>query len=305
MMRSASEFMASTLNDVLSMQKIEEGKMEVDMRSFILSDAVSSVLNTFRGAAVRKGVQLLLTVQKEVPFRVLGDRFKLEHSIANLVSNAIKFSPREGTVRVLVSAVLFNDSYSESMSSNFPAPTPTPTSAPVVPLSSSSSSAAPLYGEWASVVVEVRDDGPGISPENQRRLFGDFVQINAGELQRGQGSGLGLSLCKQMVELQGGKLSLTSEEGAGSIFRISVPLAIVCAHNHPTPNSNPNPNQEIANSNSDIEDNRNIQNDANNMNFHNTNFDGNNYHNNGPLLSAGISPSDSIPPALVALVVDG
>ena len=135
MMRSASEFMASTLNDVLSMQKIEEGKMEVDMRSFILSDAVSSVLNTFRGAAVRKGVQLLLTVQKEVPFRVLGDRFKLEHSIPNLVSNAIKFSPREGTVRVLVSAVLHNNGYSnshsESISSNFPAPTSAPTPTPI------------------------------------------------------------------------------------------------------------------------------------------------------------------------------
>ena len=204
MMRSASEFMTSTLNDVLSMQKIEEGRMELDMQTFNLSDALSSVMKTFRGAARGKGVQLTLTVSDYGgSVRLLGDRFKLEHSLANLVSNAIKFSPIGGTVGLSVTAT------------------------GQVRLASPTDNIS--EDEWVTVVVDVRDDGPGISEENQKKLFGNFVQINAGKLQQGQGSGLGLFLCRQMTELQGGRLSVTSREGEGSTFRLSIPFLVVPA----------------------------------------------------------------------------
>lgn len=166
MMRSASEFMASTLNDVLSMQKIEEGKMELDMRSFNLTDAVGNVFNTFRGAAVGKQINLTLSFQDNMPARVVGDRFKLEHTIANLVSNAIKFSPVGGTITVTLSSIV-SSSHEEGERTD----------------------GMPLVAkeeELVTLIVEVQDEGPGISPENQLRLFGNFVQINAADLQQGQ-----------------------------------------------------------------------------------------------------------------------
>jgi signal transduction histidine kinase len=147
--------MSATLNDVLSMQKIEEGKMELEMRNFHLPDAVTKVFSAFRGAAVGKELSLQLTVAQGFPQLVLGDRFKIEHVIANLLSNAIKFSPRGAVVEVALS---------ES------------------PYSSCSRGG----DEWISdVVIDVNDHGPGISAEDQLKLFNNFVQIDAGKLQQG------------------------------------------------------------------------------------------------------------------------
>ena len=171
LMRSASEFMAATLNDVLSLQKIEEGKMELEMCSFKFAEAIKSVFNTFRGAAIGKGIQLVLTMLECVPARVLGDRFKLEHSISNLLSNAIKFSPRNAVVEIVVSAILSDEEVAVECSR---------------PGREGAGDVVGKEDEWATVVVEVRDYGPGISPQNQLKLFGDFVQINPGEMQQGQ-----------------------------------------------------------------------------------------------------------------------
>lgn len=153
-MRSSADFMSATLNDVLSMQKIEEGKMELEMRNFHTPDVVTKVFSAFRGAAVGKDLRLQLTVAESFPAAVLGDRFKIEHVVANLLSNAIKFSPRGAVVEV----VLSESPYMGSKSSD----------------------------EWISnVVIDVKDQGPGISAEDQVKLFNNFVQINAGELQQG------------------------------------------------------------------------------------------------------------------------
>jgi signal transduction histidine kinase len=153
-MRSASEFMSATLNDVLSMQKIEEGKMELEKRNFNLPDAVTKVFSAFRGAAVGKDLNLQLKVAPGFPHLVLGDRFKIEHVIANLLSNAIKFSPRGAVVEVALSEAPHNASRGNEEL-------------------------------IIDVVIDVKDHGPGISAEDQLKLFNNFVQIDAGELQQG------------------------------------------------------------------------------------------------------------------------
>ena len=194
MMRGASEFMASTLNDVLSMQKIEEGKLDLEMMPFSLLDAVTKVFSTFRGAAISKALRFRPNIASDVPVRLLGDRFRIEHVIANLLSNAVKFSPHGGVVTV---SGVKTEEYSRNGK------------------------------EFAVITVSVKDEGPGISQEDQEKLFGEFVQINAASLQQGGGSGLGLSICKQILTLHHGTIGVRSELGQGCLFYFSIPFEVL------------------------------------------------------------------------------
>ena len=95
---------------------------------------------------------------------------------------------------------------------------------------------------WSVIRLSVQDAGPGIAPSDQARLFQNFVQIRPDQLQRGAGSGLGLTIAKQIVELHGGRIGVTSMEGQGSLFFFSIPfqqvqyaiinLFLVCARTY-------------------------------------------------------------------------
>ena len=81
-------------------------------------------------------------------------------------------------------------------------------------------------GEQATILLAVKDEGPGISIEDQGKLFKNFVQIRPGKLQKGGGSGLGLTIAKQIVELHGGRIGVTSVEGQGSQFFFAIPFQV-------------------------------------------------------------------------------
>ena len=90
------------------------GKLELELVPFCLSDAVSKVFATLRGSITQKQIQLVKTVDPRVPNRIIGDRYRIEHVIANLLSNSIKFSPEESTVEVDISleiteGIIFNE----------------------------------------------------------------------------------------------------------------------------------------------------------------------------------------------------
>lgn len=192
MMRSASEFMSDTLDNVLSLQKIEEGKFELELISFSFQQIILRVFATFRGAVLKKNISLSYIILPSVPLRVIGDVHRIEHVISNLLSNAIKFSPEGESVRVEILC---------------------------------GSCARNIDGrEIVNVTVSVEDKGAGISEEDQAKLFNSFVQIRPGTIQKGQGSGLGLSFCKQIVEFHGGTISVTSTEGYGSKFEFTIPF---------------------------------------------------------------------------------
>ena len=196
MMKSAANFMGDTLNDVLSMQKIEEGKFELDISHFSLRKSVTTAIALSQGALNAKSIRLDLRFDDCVPQSLLGDRFRIEHVLTNLLSNAIKFSPKNSRID-LAAFVVNSDEIVSIQGSN-----------------------------TCTVCVSITDQGPGISPENQSKLFQNFVQIRPNILQKGQGSGLGLALCKEIVMKHGGVIGVDSIEGEGSTFSFRIPFEI-------------------------------------------------------------------------------
>ncbi|KAJ1410514.1 hypothetical protein B484DRAFT_455856 [Ochromonadaceae sp. CCMP2298] len=176
MMRDGTNFMAETLNDVLSLQKIEQGMLQLEMKSFPPEALITSVLSSFRSQYASKNISVQVEVHETVPERLIGDQFRLEHVLGNLFSNAIKFSSKDSQIFVSVSY--------ESREANH-------------------------------ITYSVRDQGPGMSPDEQIQLFQPFVQIRAGELQKGRGSGLGLSICKTIMTLHNGSIGCVSQKREG------------------------------------------------------------------------------------------
>ena len=151
-----------------------------------------------------------------VPGQVLGDKYRIEHVIMNLISNAIKFSPVEATITVNLSVEKnpAGDCYEVPMVCR------------ILLMISLSLSHSDAPSDRVTVLVAVEDEGPGISAQDQAKLFKNFVQIRPGQLQKGGGSGLGLTIAKQIVELHGGRIGVTSTEGKGSRFYFSIPFQV-------------------------------------------------------------------------------
>ena len=190
MMDTATVFMAETLNNILSMQKIEEGKFELIMSPFLVQDMLSRVQRTLHGMLTERKLKLDMRVNSDIPPCLVGDCYRLEHALANLLSNAAKFSPIMGTISILVSLV------------------------------------GKVNDRSYNVKFSVSDEGPGMTDHQVSQLFRPFTQLNAHELQRGGGSGVGLSICKKIIEQHGGTVEVVSALGRGSTFSFIVPLAI-------------------------------------------------------------------------------
>lgn len=177
------------LNDVLDLAKVEAGRVELDLNPCQPRDLVTDIQALFRGNA--QGKDLLLTARWEGPAEqgYLADAHRLKQMLANLVSNAIKFTPR-GSVDVCISEIARN-------------------------------------ADVATLEFAVADTGIGIPAAKQAGLFQPFTQADSSTTRRFGGSGLGLSIVRNLAELMGGSAGLESEEGKGSRlwFRIPAPLA--------------------------------------------------------------------------------
>jgi signal transduction histidine kinase len=185
MMKDASRMMEETLNDVLSFQKMEEGKLHLELKPFQPHELINSVVTRFRSQADLKEIVLQVNIDSDLPSTIVGDIFRLDHVLGNLVSNAIKFSDKQSTIEISVTKEKQQDI-------NF-------------------------------IRFAVKDYGIGIAEEDQLLLFQPFRQIRPGELQQGRGSGLGLSMCKALITLHQGIIGVQSKKRAendpgGSVF---------------------------------------------------------------------------------------
>jgi PAS domain S-box-containing protein len=189
----SGEHLLALINDVLEMAKIEAGRLKLEPAPFDLGSLVHDVADMMRLRAQEKGLYLKLDQSSEFPRYIRGDEARIRQILVNLVGNAVKFTERGGVVIRL--AVKQNDRL--------------------------------------HLLIEIEDTGPGIGPEDRRRVFKPFVQLAEGAEQKG--TGLGLAITKQFVELMGGSVGVESTPGKGSVFRADLPVELVADVEIPEP----------------------------------------------------------------------
>ena len=186
---ASSESLLNIINDILDFSKIESGKLELDVHAFNLGACVEETLDLLSAKAVEKKLDLVYHLDDAIPGIVQGDSLRLRQVLANLFSNAIKFTAK-GDVSVHIKLL-----------------SPPPLNA---------AATYPLNLHFA-----VHDTGIGIHPEKLSRLFKPFVQADVSTAKHYGGTGLGLAISKRLVELMGGKMWAESIPGKGSTFHFT------------------------------------------------------------------------------------
>lgn len=192
LLRQCANHLASLLEDILDISKMQAGVIELDVQPFDLHELVDAVAAMAAPDSEKYKIPVEVAISPAVPRYLEGDSRRIRQILLNFVSNALKFSGR-GQVNVTI----------------WCKPTGTP--------------------DKTEVIFAVSDDGPGISPEEQKRLFQRFERGAAARHGRVPGTGLGLALCKGYAERMGGRLWLESEPGHGSCFYFSALLPVVAA----------------------------------------------------------------------------
>ena len=186
--RGSGEALLGIINDILDFSKIEAGKLDLEIIPFDLHNALEDVVELLAVKAHEKKLELLLWYAPDAPREFLGDPGRIRQVVLNLVSNAIKFT---GSGHVLVKVE--NEAISSSV---------------------------------AKMQIAVHDTGIGIPAGHQGLLFQKFQQVDSSTTRKYGGTGLGLAISKQLVELMGGTMSLTSQVGEGSCFSFEITLPL-------------------------------------------------------------------------------
>jgi signal transduction histidine kinase/CheY-like chemotaxis protein len=186
--RKSGSMLLNILNDILDFSKIEAGKMELDPSPFELRDALGDALRMLGLKAGEQRVELLCSVDPEVPDSLLGDSLRIRQVVTNLVTNGIKFTEK-GEVEVAVRL-----------------------------------EGEPVRPGEVVLHFSVRDTGIGIPAEKQPSIFSAFTQADTSTTRRYGGTGLGLTICRSLVEMMGGRIWFESEVGRGSTFHFVLPF---------------------------------------------------------------------------------
>ncbi len=189
--KSAGENLLTIINDILDISKIEAGMMTFEEHTFSVKELFKSLNGMLMGKAKEKNLELLFSYSEDVPDAVLGDPTRLTQIIINLAGNAIKFTQKG---KVLIHVKIIKNSIE-----NF------------------------REDENALLEFAVKDTGIGISPDKIENIFERFRQAESHTTRKYGGTGLGLSIAKQLVELQGGTLTVESEFNVGSVFTFRIP----------------------------------------------------------------------------------
>jgi signal transduction histidine kinase len=209
----------SILNDLLSYEKLESGILELQQEYVAMTGFIKKCLKPFNLQARQKNVTFIVEdeTQEDIdkPFFINVDRTKMSQVIRNLASNAIKFTPPGGIVRVVLS--VFDDTVATSEEEKME--DGTSIISRVVDIAGKGHPLSPK----GSLQLDFIDSGVGISESNQGKVFQEIVQFSPNELQAGGGSGLGLWISRGIVELHEGKIGMTSEGiGHGSTFFVKL-----------------------------------------------------------------------------------
>ena len=182
---NSGQHLLGLINDVLDIAKIEAGKMELSFDEINITDIITSVMSTASGLVKDKSIKLVRNIHGEIP-TVRADAIRVRQVLLNLLSNAAKFTD-EGEIVV-------------------------------------DASVQPGSAGHGEILISVSDTGPGISPEDQEKLFQAFSQVDNSPTRKTGGTGLGLSISQQLIKLHGGRIGVHSDLGKGSTFYFTLPI---------------------------------------------------------------------------------
>lgn len=185
---NAGQSLLEIINDILDISKIESGMMRIEATAFSLRSVLHGVNTMFKPKAEEKQLQLSVTIDEEVPDILYGDVMRLTQVLINLTSNAVKFT-NEGEVRIHVTKV-----WSEEKA--------------------------------VRILFTVSDTGIGIDASKLHSIFDRFNQAEASTTRKFGGTGLGLTIVKQLIELQNGFISVESKAGEGATFKVELPYTL-------------------------------------------------------------------------------
>ena len=181
----ASVHLLGIINDVLDMSKIEADRLELNPVAFIFEDMLKKVINIINFRIVEKHLKLVVYIDERIPRALVCDDQRLAQIITNLLSNATKFTPENGTISLKVKLEETKDNI-------------------------------------CTLRFDIEDTGVGISDEQQARLFNPFEQADSSTARKYGGTGLGLSITKRILELMGGSITVSSALGQGSTFTFTI-----------------------------------------------------------------------------------
>lgn len=185
---SASISLLGVVNDILDFSKIEAGKMRIEEVDFSLEEVVGNITDMFGVEIAGKGLELVSSIDPAIPLNLIGDPLRLGQALTNLAGNAVKFTEK-GSILIRAEHVRRD-------------------------------------GTGALVRFTVTDTGIGMSEEEQSRLFVAFSQADTSVTRKYGGTGLGLAITRNLVELMGGEISVTSTPGRGSSFSFTTPFRL-------------------------------------------------------------------------------
>ncbi len=182
--RNSGEALLTIINDILDFSKIESDNLELDNQGFDLRKCIEEVMDVFSAKASEIGLDLLYQIDHNLPTQIIGDKYRLRQILINLISNAMKFTPKgEIFVGVELSKILNNN---------------------------------------IEINFHVRDTGVGIPDDKLSRLFKAFSQVDSATNRKYGGTGLGLVISQRLVQLMGGTIVVESQPNVGTTFKFSI-----------------------------------------------------------------------------------
>lgn len=191
---TGAELLLSIVNDIMDFSKIESGEIEIESIKISLKEISDSMYEMFFARASEKGIEFKSSIDETISENLIGDPYRLRQILINLVGNALKFTTN-GTVQLQINLENQSETFQE-------------------------------------ILFSISDTGIGMEEEVKKRLFESFYQRDSSITRKYSGAGLGLSICKQLIDLMAGKIWVESQEGKGSTFYFRLKFERKDTHNY-------------------------------------------------------------------------